>query len=48
MTEGALREYDFKDKWGLRTVNLQGWGKQTPLLDGTHKVSHIKTQGKKQ
>ena len=24
--EGALREYDFEDKWGLSTVILQGGG----------------------
>ena len=33
------RQYGFEGQWGLIPGLPQDWGKQTPLLEGAHKVS---------
>lgn len=37
---GALRASGFVGQQGLRAGDPWDWGKQTPLLEGAHKVSY--------
>ena len=41
MWGGDPRESDFEGQWGLIKGISQNWGKQTPLLEGSHKVSSV-------
>ena len=43
---GIPRESDLEGQWDLITRLPQGWGKQTPVLEGTNKILQATTQRK--